>query len=59
MRRREQPAATIFPGKYGTATVLLPNGTVAHAEDREQAIAIARRAGAILIRFKGNLMRAA
>ena len=57
MRRREQPAATVYPGKSGTATVILPDGTATHADDRAEALAIAYRAGAILIRWKGNLHR--
>lgn len=53
MKRARQPAATLQPGKYGTWTVVQPDGRAVHADSLDEAERLARRAGAIMIRIEG------
>lgn len=62
MTRRNQPTATLQPGKFGTWTVVKPDGNAVHAETLDEARRIANAAGAIMTRVEGpatsrNLLR--
>ena len=52
-----RPTATLLPGKFGTWTVVRPDGRAVHAETLEEARAIARQAGAIVTRVEGPATR--
>lgn len=57
MTRRNQPTATLLPGKFGAWTVVKPDGKAVHADTLEEARAIAREAGAIVTRVEGPATR--
>lgn len=50
---RNRPTATLQPGKYGTWTVVKPNGNAVPADSIGEARRIANSAGAVLIRVEG------
>lgn len=52
-----KPTATLFPARFGTWTVVKPDGRAEHANNIEEARRIALGAGAIVVRVEGPTTR--